>query len=73
MGGNLQAMIDQANKRAEAGRKKQFIKKATDAQLLDSLLLAAEAVLRSTRAVNDSTEMTTLADQVRLVKRARAK
>ena len=43
--GNLQAMIDQANRRTESARKKQFVKKATDAQLLDDLARkAAEAV-----------------------------
>lgn len=41
---NLQAMIDQANKRTQAGRAKQFVKKATDAQMLAELLAAAKGV-----------------------------
>lgn len=47
MTGKLQAMIDQANRRSEAGRKKQFVKKATDAQLLNELSSRATVALQA--------------------------
>lgn len=45
MTGKLQAMIDQANKRTQAQRGRQFAKKATDAQLLEQLALVSRGVV----------------------------
>lgn len=71
MTGKLQSMIDQANRRTEAGRKKQFMKKATDAQLLESLLAAVEEVLMG-RAKGDENRVNQgiirLSEQYKLAK-----
>lgn len=42
MTGKLQGMIDQANRKTQAQRGRQFARKATDAQMLEALLVAAD-------------------------------
>ena len=44
---NLQSLIDQANKRTQVARNKQFVKRSTEAQMLDHLAKAARVAVDS--------------------------
>jgi hypothetical protein len=51
---SLQTLISQANQRSEKGRKKVYVKKASDSQLLAQMVEAAARVSLAWRIVNKS-------------------